>query len=67
MAVSLHDVSVKMKRQQFRCRYPDESDQQIEERVREWLHRPDVIGTPFLVIRPPRTFPLGVNDARESG
>ena len=54
-AVSLHDVSVKMKRQQFRYRHPDESDLQIEERLREWLHRPDPIGTPEMVIRKPRS------------
>jgi hypothetical protein len=37
LALALHDDGVRLMRQNFRRRHPDETDDEIDERVRAWL------------------------------
>jgi len=44
LALSLHNDGVALMRQNFRRRHPDETDEQIDERLRAWLqHRPGAV------------------------
>jgi hypothetical protein len=36
-ALEMADAAIWLKRAGLRARYPDETDEQIEQRVREWL------------------------------
>ena len=37
LALEMMRVGTQLKRTSFRVRYPDETDAQIEERVRQWI------------------------------
>lgn len=37
-ALDLADSGIALRKAQLRRKYPDESDRQISERLREWLH-----------------------------
>lgn len=43
-AIDLHEAGIQMMRLKFRRLHPDESDEQIQARLREWMQaRPDEI------------------------